>query len=580
VSHRARWWRILEDEEGLGLIEVMAAIFVLAVALMALASVATTSLVSLRISRDREQATNAASAAIESVRSRDFTGIAHDLGAVDPSRLPDGALPAGSTATCFDGEPVVTDAVVDPVPFEQTAGNNDAITVHTVVTYEDGDCTTGARTDLKRVTVVASWQDQGNVRFVQQETLVALVDRGLPVPKFEVRPQEAAAYFSHAFLSDPAQSDERRCIPHQLRNLGAVDSYDWELAAASESPIAQSATHNAYEVGDWRVTAHLEYDDPMPAPRGNLPPPDDSWKFRYEAGFDRLVSDERVEPGEMALLTICYEPRVPVTSDAGPFPPSITTEVVIRSRFDERQARSVFHTVDVINQAAPGRALYLFDRDDTTRHDRRYPKPTNPNQGTLIYGPSVMGPLAPDGADPSLVNNLSSHDYRPEVANWSTEIVPDDDLAGIRLLRPDTSDRNVSPTTAAWHYQFPSSTDLLRQANLELWVAPVSALDGMPVPAEGLPMSLEIRLDGLGSNETNVTWTGTTTTYTYTHTTNSTSNDGWQRQLIPLDLGGNVSFAANRYLRLRVTCAPSNGEDCNIAYDNVKFASALYVQVR
>jgi hypothetical protein len=93
-------------------------------------------------------------------------------------------------------------------------------------------------------------------------------------------------------------------------------------------------------------------------------------------------------------------------------------------------------------------------------------------------------------------------------------------------------------------------------------------------------MSLEIRLDGLGSNETNVTWTGTTTTYTYTHTTNSTSNDGWQRQLIPLDLGGNVSFAANRYLRLRVTCAPSNGEDCNIAYDNVKFASALYVQVR
>jgi hypothetical protein len=423
-------------------------------------------------------------------------------------------------------------------------------------------------------------EDPGGVEFVRQETLVALVDRGLPVPKFEVRPQEASAYFSHAFLSDPAQPDERRCIPHQLRNMGAVDSYDWELTAASESPIAQSVALNAYEVGAWRVTAHLEYDDPMPAPRGNLPPPDDAAKLMYEPGFDRPVSNERVEPGDMALLTVCYEPRLPVTSDAGPFPPSITTEIVIRSRFDERQERKVSHTVDVINQAAPGRALYLFDRDDTVRHERRFPKPTSPNQGTLIYGPSVMGPLAPEGADPSLLNNLSTHDYSPALANWSTEVVSDDDLPGIRLKRPSTSDRSVSPTTAAWHYQFPASTDLLRQANLELWVAPVSALEG-PIPPEGIPVTLEIRLDGLGSNETNVTWPGTTTTYTYTHTTpGSASTNGWQRQLIPLDLGGSVSFAANRYLRMRITCAPSNGEDCNLAYDNVKFASALYVQVR
>jgi type II secretory pathway pseudopilin PulG len=564
VSQHTRWWHLVDDEDGLGLIEVMMAVFILGVALLALASVGTSSLVSLRVTRDREQATNAASAAIEDARARDFSNLALAANSVVIAAIPPAAVPSGSTAGCFDGERVHTDAVVDPVPFERTAGNNDSITVHTLITFAESTCT-GPATDLKRVIAIASWQDGTQTRFVRQETLVASAGRGLPVPKFEVRPPESSLSISKAHLSTSADA---RCIEHQLRNLGAEDRYDWEVEAVDDGLVG-AGTGNSLRAGDWYATGYLEY--PAVDSRAGEPPTEG--EMTMAGGVPRPASDEIVEPGDTATFTVCYEPAFAVAPGADVWPKDVVATIAVRSRFDERQVRHLTHSVSVRDEAVPGTPLYLFDPDDSKAHPRGELRPN----GTYRYFPFQMGHLASPTDDPSLVNHLGTIDYtKTSESNWSTEI-GSNNYPGVRLQRPavGSTNREVSPTTAVWHHQFLSPHILLPDATLVLWHAPLNALHSTGIPSGGQPVELEIRVDGLRSNENTVIWDGVTIPHTYNHTEND-----WARLEIPLTFGNEVLFTSGRYLRLRVTCAPSNSVDCNLAYDNVKYPAALYVQVK
>jgi type II secretory pathway pseudopilin PulG len=560
VSHHVRWWHLVDDDEdGLGLIEVMISIFILGVALLALASVGTTSLISLRMTRDREQATNAASAAIEAARAVSFRNLALPAGTVDVGQLPDGALPAGSTNTCVGGEPVVTDAVTTP-PFAQDVGNQGRIRVYTLVTYAESDCSTVAPTDLKRVIAVATWTDRGRTYDVTQETLVVAAGRGLPVPRFEVRPPESELAVSQTFLGDPGEADKRRCIEHQLRNLGADDSYDWQVESDdSGSPPIRSGS--GYKAGDWLVTGFLEV--PAVASRAGDPPPSGAL-MAAASESNRPASDEMIAPGETATFTVCYEPAT-APGETGPWPAAIGTTVAVHSRFDERQIKRVTHQVTAPPETALGSPLHLFDPDDSNSHARRV---------NGAFFPYLMGPAS---SDPNQVSHLGQIDYsQTSRSNWSTDIGANS-YPGARFTVLSGSDREVGSATMAWHYQFPQRTTLRRNATLVVWHAPTNGIAGGPgLPSEGQPVTLEVRVDALGNNEKTVAWTGITAEYSYTHTAS-----GWRKLEIPLDLGADErEFASGRYLRLRLTCSPMNPVDCNLAYDNVAYPSALYVRVK
>ena len=574
------------EESGLGMIEVMISIFVLAVALMALASVALASLDSLRDTREREQATNAASAAIEDVRTRDFADIALESGTVDPDRLPDGAPVSVATTSCFglesvpDGERLVVGGGDDPVPFERMAGDEDAFTVHTLVTYDDVDCGTDDRSPLKRITVIVSWATGDSAETLVQTTTVTDVGRGLPVPRFEIRPEQSSVRFSESYLNDPGEDPHRRCTEHTLRNLGAEDSYDWELVDSSEGGVVSyEPTHDAYDVDGWRITAYLE-PDPDEIDREGEPPESTDHRFTDEAGFPRLVSDLRVESAETTLLTFCVEP----TASVADLPAEVDVDVLVRSRFDERVEREVTLTVEVADATpdpVPGDPLYLFDHDDSGPHAR-------------IYEPGEMGPLADEDDSDELAGHLTEHDYLASQANWSTDI-GDENLAGVRLLVGGTSagsDPDIDDHTAAWHYQFGSTTTIERDLTLRLYVAPAEALQGS-IGGDTIPMGLDVRIDELNPGENPTGGVLAETVIEYGHTTpQSASTGGWQLVEVPLDLGSTHEFGNNRYLRLRVSCvtpesvADADGDDeleprdCNIAYDNVEFDSALYIQVR
>jgi competence protein ComGC len=571
MSTRTRWWHLVHDEEGLGLAEMLVALFILSVALLALASVATTTLVQLRVTRDREQATNAGSAALEQVRARDYRAIAHDPGE-DLDGLPaDVADRLGvSTATCADGEPLIHDGNVDnPVPMHRVDGHQDRIDVYTVVTWAEGDCATVPEaTGLKRVVALARWDDAGTIYWSRQETLVTEAGRGLPVPNFQVRPDEASLQMA------PEQADAsnfRRCVEHQLRNLGADDRYEWKLdnyTGKSGAPFRATADSYATQDGKWAIYGYLEY--PEEESRGGAPPPDDARMTTIDGG-DHLASDVVVPSGETASLTFCYEPDDRAAGD-------FTTNIQVFSRFDDRKVADVTHHVRI---ADPGEELFLLSRIDDERHPRAV--------GGEIP-PSIMrGDLDPTAEDSW--QRLGTIDYtQTALSNWSTDIGVGDDLAGVRLVRSGDDDVR----TADWRHQFPIATDLLRNPTLTIWTAPVSALDGS-LPAttlvesdeedgedEVVPVTVrqrfELILDGLSGDEDvdELIWPGvvTTTAIDYEH-----SESGWQQHTVVIPTPDMVTFDPDQRLRLRVRCHEDSEEDCNVAFDNVDHPAAMTVRL-
>jgi hypothetical protein len=568
--------RFLDGEDGLGLIEVMIAIFVLGVALSALASVALSTLSSLRLTRDREQATNLASAAIEEVRARDYAGVAMGAGTVDVGALPPGSLgDPFSSDTCIDGEPVVVDVVSSPVPFERQVG--DAFTVHTLVTWADEDCPTAVG-ELKRIIAIASWEDRGIAHQVRQETLVARAGRGLPVPKFEIRPPAAELTLWHYALDN--DDDPVTCSEHNLRTLGADDSYDYDVADATVTttgvPAIVHPTNDGFYVGDWELAVYLIprddwNDDELDAD----PRPDESHRLVRDAA-ERPSSDLRVASGETARLTICYSPRPDLNDDDDDektYPADIATTLTVHSRFDERQQREVASLVEVKDQSAAGgdecgpgtgvgTPLFLFDHNDATAHPRDDSQP-------YLMGASSCDPLR--------IEHLSTHDYDPSESNWSTNI-GSGNIPGTRLQRPVSAVAQpaLSGHTAAWHRQFSQRTRFLSSMELHLWHAPVNGFIAHgTLPSTGQPVRLDIHVDVLRKNESGVVNNShAVTTYQYDHTT-----QGFAKLVIPLTVP-ELTINADYYLRLRVHCASTNTQDCNLAYDNVNFPSALYVQER
>jgi type II secretory pathway pseudopilin PulG len=561
---RGRWWRLMEDDEGLGLVELVIAMFIMAVTLMALASVVLTSIGSLRDTRDREQATNAASAAIEQLRARDFRDLVHEASA-DLNALPDDvrAQLDVSGAHCAGNEPLVTDgAATVPAPLHQVGGDRDRFDVYTVITYLDEgttSCSDGVdNRDLKRVVSLARWEDRGDVSWVRQETQMAAAGRGLPVPNFRLRPPEHTLVMPS---SDAAEAT-RACLPHQLRNLGAADSYEWAMTDTNMGGAPLRASETRYETPGksenkhWILEGYLELDPDDSAE------PDPSKIMKDPEGTGRMHSDLVVGAGEEATFTVCYTAG---SEDAEPF----DLEITVFSRFDERRTGVSTHNVSVTGAATP---LFLLDWNDFEAHDRCVTQGAHCN-----YEPYPMTAQL-DGGEESHTR-LGTADYSdPGESNWSTEIVPADDLSGIRLPRGDVGDE-PSQSTAAWHYQFSDPRTLQAKPRLTIWVAPTSGLlsgeeltdevTGEPAP---VTTWLDVRLDGLGKNEKSVIWDGEGTAIQvpveHTHA-------AWKKVDITLPGDDNIDFGVDEFLRLRVTCLDASDEDCNLAYDNTAYPSAL-----
>lgn len=215
------------------LIEILIAVFILAVAVIALASTAASSLKSVRISKDRQDATQLASTILESARGLPFEDVILDT-ADNP---PDGFDPTTGNGGC-DPATVGCEAVVKlaggAIDHIRSSGNH---TATTYVTEVEG--TSGKEV---RVTTFVRWTDGGTERTVREETLVAQATRGLPAPSFRLTPTSPSA---------TGTVGETICIDHTLLNTGEEDAYSWQLLAMNtDTGVLEAGTLNTRTVNE------------------------------------------------------------------------------------------------------------------------------------------------------------------------------------------------------------------------------------------------------------------------------------------------------------------------------------------
>lgn len=212
-----------DGEDGVSLIETMIAILVLSVGVLALASSAFASLTANGDARNRQLATDAMTAALESARAHDYDDLSMATGDIDADADPyletDGA---GDPIFDHDGdgtdpaEKLITDAAGPISPY---IVQEEQRTIRTYVTWFDNPDVAGSM-DSKRVTVVTTYDAGGTTRELRESTVVAKANRGLAAPDFEVAPAELAV---------TEQADQTVCFDHSLINDGEQDKHSFTV---------------------------------------------------------------------------------------------------------------------------------------------------------------------------------------------------------------------------------------------------------------------------------------------------------------------------------------------------------------
>lgn len=228
------------DDDGVGLVEVLVAAFLMAVAVLGMASVAGGTLRSLTGSQARQEATTALTRAVESARS-----LGYDLLALRSGQYTDGEA--------FDWDGADGDAAPEPLyatldglvaqgtyPYFESRVSyslETRITEHQALRPDGVTVAEPAR----RVTVIATLANgRGEVRL---STVVARADRGLPLPAFVVTPVSGRRV---AVPNASAGTVPETCFPTQLRNQGLADRYEFVLPTPATHPAATTYTIRVY----------------------------------------------------------------------------------------------------------------------------------------------------------------------------------------------------------------------------------------------------------------------------------------------------------------------------------------------
>ena len=625
-------WRAhrLDQEDGLSLVELMIALMIMGVALLALASVAAASLVQVRNSRARQQAVDAASGAIERLRLQDFAAVALDGTDPDVTSL-------GQCAGAFD-EPVVTSGVTSSVPFEEVREGN--VTVRMFVTWYDdpanGDQTcTAADHDrtVKRVTAVATWTDAGATRSVEQSTLVSNVERGLPAPDFRM----GTARVQLNWTREMAIASAEVCTGHVIRNLGAQDGYDWfieRIDGGSPTRLAKKDGTSRAEFknadGKWTARAFFEYPARTTAvspatygvPYGSTTPdptelPEDVDLMWDHDGNGAPETVHRLDPGEQARIWICYRPDAPSeTTSAESY--AREYRVTVRSRFDPNRFEQVTHGLSVA-PAGNVKKLYLFDDYTGAAIGGSSTRLVVEQGGKRVLPTYEMGPVDANGAQPGALDTTSSvpdHDTDPRFNDTSNRI----DAFALRGLRlkpqpnPFVQYRwgsgsndvdNFDIGFARWHASFAAltagtaggrSVTLENQMTLKLWVSTADILGG--AARFDRKVWLDVRVQVVNKNERTVASTlidvvnpldsssppTPTTVPTYTHDWDD--DPAFRPVTVTLNLATRPVIQDTQALRLEVRCVAARSlnlttgpDECVLAYDHTTTPSSLDVMV-
>ncbi|MGH3442635.1 MAG: type IV pilus modification PilV family protein [Nitriliruptorales bacterium] len=542
---RARRKR-LDEEDGLSLVEILMAMTILSVVLLGVATTAVSSVASLRISRERQQATAAASAAIEQARSYGYRDIAHPVGEVDASD----PYVTGTDPYYFDhdgdgsdAEELITAAGGQVTPYLTTSADG-RLTTRVFVTWYDDPATTAVSRDARRITAVTTWSDAGGPeREVRESTIVAEADRGLAAPNFDISPES----LEQVYIETPL------CLSHLLRNLGEKDSYDWLLHNHGGSPRTLNADGYTFSANGWDAQAWLGDPEYTTDGSGNTIPDAASANLFKESdspGDGRPDSPRTLAPGETETFGVCYTPK----NEGAENHNKPNLKVQVRSSFDQGVQGEVFHT---LVKVSPAVQLYLHDADNTQSHDR------------TLGVPYAMNPTVPSqtDADGNAIDVLFDYDTNQDPG----------DLPGLYLHRNESG--LLTEHTGIWTYNGFEEGVEIDGGTLTIHSSWDDAILGTAATSPTLSYGFALDLVS-GTGEVLETILTSPSSVSYGHGTS-----GWAQIIVSFDIvdgGGNptaVEFdTGQEHLRLRLWCTtPTNGEQCHLASDTNTYRSNLVV---
>jgi type II secretory pathway pseudopilin PulG len=215
--------RRLAGEGGFTLIEASVAMLLVALIFTALSAGLIGGLRATRDARLYQQATAHGEEAVESSRDLQYDTLVmqtSDL-AGDP-RIVAGPKFDPDQSGPLVAEPIVTSAsggsIVPHITTELV--NNTTFTTSRYVTWVDDAVQGGPAQSYKRMVVMVEWQVGGRTNSYVTSSFIAEARRGLPVPKFELAPEDQTVEVEPGNLV---------VFPHTIRNLGIVDTYDLEM---------------------------------------------------------------------------------------------------------------------------------------------------------------------------------------------------------------------------------------------------------------------------------------------------------------------------------------------------------------
>lgn len=557
VAHR--WCRrIHEEEEGVSLIEILIASFILVVAVLSIASAAGASLRGVRVSRDRDAAATAASAGLEAARDLGFGRLAlsssndfsvdpnvvagkfsHDGSASEALVLSNnGALPyhcTPSTTTCWFAF--------------QEYGKLDSATLY-VTAFDDpsvdgnGDGNLTNDIDGKRATVDVTWTDAGTVRTMRQSTIIAESKRGLGLPEYQVSPITAEGL---------VKPNDVICFEHTVFNAGAQDSYD--LTFETPDGAAQPPTHHSDRIlvntkpgtsGNHQWTARAWFGPNAASdrqawvddwrPDGTAVEFDGSRMVNVD-GDPRLETQQALPRDETYELHVCYTHGSQVATDE----PTVILEPVLRSQL----------------------GLVVGDDDTTTlAHTMRV--------GTAISG-LYLSPAA---------TTIGSLQTTAPADTSLADYDGTDGVPGLTLRKP--ANNGGIPGRYVWAK--PHDLDgsvTFTNARLHLWTSWSDAIQFGS--ATKMRMSFDIRLCIVPTTSDSCGAAGTAIPISYEH-----ASAGWCQHGSSIDCPTSITWSftdsqsvdSGEHLLIDIACTSpdsggSKGDDCHFAYGTATFPARL-----
>ena len=439
-------------DDGFTLVESVVALLIAGVIFSALAGSIMTAVKATLVGRQNQQAVDFMTRELERARTLDFGALGHASTVTSDPRLaacggsaidPDGAGPLGCEIVHVIAGPGVNPHIKTPSAAE---ANNTDFTTATYVTRVPG----ANVNDLRRVTVFATWTNNGQTKTRSTSSLVAFTQRGLPLPVFKL-------------VSDPSavSVNPGGTVVYKLSvtNQGAPDRWNISLSGAGATL-------------PWLLVRDVDGDGAYD------PAVDVDTAVLVDTTGDGVVDTDRIDPSESVTFFAVW--RTTTSTGTGTTPTTVTAKSFGQPSA-EGGAASVTVTTTVTNDSiAPTPTSTTSPGADDCAYTGSTVSATRPTtshsvlQHVLHQDPSG----AESNALPQLVMDTAAAD-ETQLARWSLDVDGTALGRAVSATTPGVSDSTIlgmtdARTFADWRRQFGASANVGGTAALRLWVA------GMP----------------------------------------------------------------------------------------------------